>query len=416
MLHSSTEWRSPRQFLFRTFFLFVLLFVSSFVFGYQLLPDIGEYTHRLFEILARFTGDHIFSIRRPYTAELISDSTGFYINSFNILLFAITGAACWGLLAKEQRSHDRLLYWFTVFVRYYLALQLLIYGFSKIFKAQFYLPEPNILFTPLGQVPKDLLYWSTIGVSAPYSIFLGATEVIAAVLLLFRRTMLAGAFFAFFILLNITAINFAYDISVKLLSCFLLGLTLFLLSLHRKRIARFFSGAMVPASHRREPAWENQGQRTGYYIAKTAILVLLLLESCWLYIKTGNFNDDVQPRSALHGAYDVDVYLVDGDTIPPLPTHAARWKRVFFHRHDYFIVQGMNEEMFDFEMELDTAKRQIDVLHEGEERMILTYYQPNPLLLILEGNIGKRPFKAILRRRNWGNMPLLKKEFNWTID
>jgi hypothetical protein len=416
MLNPSTTWQTARLFFFRVFFLFVLLFVVSFTFGYQLLPDIGDYTHRFFESLARFTGDHILSIKRTYTAELISDSTGFYINALNILVIAIIGAIIWHVLFKKVRSHERLLYWFTAFVRYYLSLQLLIYGFSKVFKAQFYLPEPNILYTPLGDVPKDLLYWSTIGVSAPYSIFLGLAEVIAGILLLFRRTALAGAFFAFFILINVAAINFAYDISVKLLTCFLIVLNLLLLSLHRKRIFRFFSGDIVPASHRWQPAWTNRNQRIAYYLIKTVVIVLLLVESCWLYIKTRNFNDDQYPRPTLHGAYRVDSYVIGNDTIPPLQTHKTRWKKVFFHRYDYFIVQDMNDAMYDFEMKLDTANKAITVFEHDTKQMQLSYRQPNPVVIILEGKIGEQSFKCILKRLNWQDMPLLKREFSWTID
>lgn len=415
MLNPAT-WSTSRLFFFRVFFLFALLFVVSFTFGYQLLPDIGDYTHRFFASLARFTGDHILSIKRSYTSGLISDSTGFYINALNILVLSVIGAIAWHLFFRKIRSHERLLYWFTVFVRYYLALQLLIYGFSKVFKAQFYLPEPNILYTPLGDVPKDLLYWSTMGVSAPYSIFLGLTEVIAALFLLFRRTTLAGAFLAFFILLNVAAINFAYDISVKLFSCFLVVLSLFLLFLHRKRIVRFFAGDMVPASHRWQPVWKNAGQRISWYAGKTIVVLLLVLESCWLYISTNNFNDDRQQRPPLHGAYHVESYIIDNDTIPPLQTNKSRWKKLFFHRHNYFIVQDMNDEMYDFKMGLDTVAGIITVFKDDAEQMRLSYRRPDQAMLLLDGKIQDKTFKCTLRRLDWQDMPLLKREFSWTID
>jgi hypothetical protein len=90
------------------------------------------------------------------------------------------------------------------------------------------LPEPNLLFTPLGQLDKDILYWSTMGSSYGYNLFLGCTELLTGVLLFFRKTRAIGALAAVFICANIVAVNFSFDISVKLLSSFLLLLSLFI--------------------------------------------------------------------------------------------------------------------------------------------------------------------------------------------
>jgi uncharacterized membrane protein YphA (DoxX/SURF4 family) len=415
MLQPTTRWRTVHLFFFRVFFLFVLLFIISFNFGYQLLPAVGDYFRRFFESLSGFSTKYIFSINSKYGAKLISDSTGFYVNVFNILVLSIIGAAIWRLVSMKTHTHDRLLYWFTVFVRYYLALHLFIYGFSKVFKLQFYLPEPNTLYTPLGEIPKDLLYWSTMGASAPYQVFLGAMEVMAGLLLLFRRTTLAGAFFASFILINVIAINFAYDISVKIFSSFLAILGLFLPFLHYKRILPFLAGHSVPASHYWKPTLTNSKQRIAYQVTKTIVALALVLESCWLCIRAGNFNDHVMKRPPLHGAYHVETYIVNNDTIPPLQTNKSRWRKVFIHRYNYFIVQDMSDEMFDFKMELDTATKEIEVLVKGEP-MQFSYRQPTPTELIFEGEIWDKPFKCILRKLNWQEMPLLKKEFSWTID
>ncbi len=414
---SAMRWRSSKLLFFRFFFLFVAFFIVSFSFGYYLLPDIGQYTQRVFQTAASWTGDHIFHLQRPYIAELISDSTGFYLNVFNILVFAALVATGWGLLSKKVRSHDQLLYWFTAFVRYYLALQLFIYGCSKLFKVQFYLPEPNILYTRLGQVPRDLLYWSTMGVSRPYNIFLGMTEVIAGALLLFRKSSLAGAFFSFFILINVVVINFAYDISVKLLSCFLLALSVYLLALQAKRIARFFSGQSTPPNVYWKPGWIQPRRKSLYRLSKAIVISLILSESLWAYIRAGNFDDDAMARPYFHGAYSVETFILNGDTLPPLLTDTLRWKRVFFHRHGYFITETMNEDMQDYEMSFDTTRKEISInLYKTKEPITFSYHLPQPGFLILEGRIRENQVKAILQKLDLRQLPLLKKEFNWTTD
>ena len=196
--------------------LFALLFILTVPFPHQFMPTIGSYLHPLFESLVKFTGKYIFNIHHPYTSQLVSDSTGLYIHVFN--LFIISAICTFIIVFKPIKNYDKVLYWSTVIISYYLALQLFEYGFSKIFKWQFYLPEPNTLYTTMGNTYHDLMYWSTMGISRPYTIFAGVAEIIAACLLLFKRTRLVGALLAFFILVNVVAINFSYDISVKILS------------------------------------------------------------------------------------------------------------------------------------------------------------------------------------------------------
>jgi uncharacterized membrane protein YphA (DoxX/SURF4 family) len=410
------SWSSFRLFCFRAFLLFVILFIISFSFGYHLLPAPGNTLDGFWESLARFTGDHLFHLRQPYPAGLVSDSTVFYINAFNILIVSLLLAFIWGIVFRKIRSHNQLRYWFTVTVRYYLALQLFIYGFSKVFKAQFYLPEPNILYTTLGNVPKDLLYWSTMGVSRPYTIFLGLAEVLTASLLLFRRTTLAGAFVCTFIMINVTAINFAYDISVKLLSCFLLLLAAYLLSVHGKRITRFFAGQPTEPLKRRTPVLQPR-QQWMYRFAKVFLIVTILLESLWVYIRTNNFNDDLAPRPILHGAYYVDDFILNGDTLPPLLTDTVRWKRVFFHRQGYFITEKMNDDMLDYKMEYDLTANDIYITpYRASTPIILSWQQPDTATLLLEGTTGPNKLKLVLHQLDWRQLPVLKKEFNWTVD
>ena len=85
---------------------------------------------------------------------------------------------------------------------FYLALILLKYGFDKVFKAQFYLPEPNILFTRFGNLDRDILFWSTMGTSYSYSLILGLIEVGIAILLLIPQTKIIGAMLSCFVFLQ----------------------------------------------------------------------------------------------------------------------------------------------------------------------------------------------------------------------
>ena len=138
--------------------IFIILFIFTFPFPYKILPDIGKHTSRLFEPIIKWIGDNIFKIEKPYTVFLSSDSTGLYIHVLILWIIALFTGFLWNYKWRKHPKSKILLNFIYVFCRYYLALQMFIYGFNKVFKWQFYLPEPNTLFTRLGNINPDLLY------------------------------------------------------------------------------------------------------------------------------------------------------------------------------------------------------------------------------------------------------------------
>jgi len=207
---------------------FCLIFVSTFKFEYSILPEIYQWLNPFFEKLVLFSGEYIFGIKKSFNPEISSDSLGHYIHIFNLIWISVLVTLSLKVLLKDKEVNLRP-YLFQSLI-FYLSLQLLIYGLDKVFKAQFFFPEPNTLFTPLKDLSKDILYWSTIGISRSYSLFLGGAEIFVAVILLFRKTRLAGIVLGTGIMINVVAVNFSYDISVKVYSLFLLLGFLILLS------------------------------------------------------------------------------------------------------------------------------------------------------------------------------------------
>ena len=185
------------------------------------MPNVFEWTKPFFESLVSFSGTYFFGLNNGFSPVISSDSIGLYCHVFNLILISFGVSFFLELIGKQNKVNLRL--YVLKLLTYYLALQLLIYGLDKVFKAQFFLPEPNTLFTPLKDIPKDLLYWSTIGVSRTYSVFLGIAEVVTALFLLFPKTRLMGIVLGIGIMTNVVAVNFSYDISVKVYSLFLLA-------------------------------------------------------------------------------------------------------------------------------------------------------------------------------------------------
>jgi uncharacterized membrane protein YhaH (DUF805 family) len=394
-----------KSLLLRWLTLFTGLFVLTVPFPYQLLPSPGDYLAPLFTPLHRWLAESVFRVPAPYTLAVRSDSTGLYLHALVLLGLATLGAGLWVWRWPQRPRADKLAYWLHAGASYYLALQLLAYGFDKVFKHQFYLPEPNTLYTPLGQLTPDILYWSTMGASRPYTVLAGLAEVVPALLLLFRRTRALGGLLALGVLLNVAALNLGFDISVKLYSLFLLLLSLVaagpaLCLLYRALLRR---QAMPPAP---------PGPRFGPWqpVLKAALIGLLLLETAGPFVQTGHYNDDTAPRPLLHGAYQVERFVVNGDS---LSAAAGRLTRLFVHRQGYFITQTADAQLQDYPLSYGPGRLHLRG-YDGT-RITLRYRTAGPRLL-LRGRWGPDSVFIEARTLPWRRLPLLQPEFHWTTD
>ena len=210
-----------RKFTLRFGFVYIVLFAVTLPFPLYFFPSPGELLHPWLQQFNEWSALHIWGIGIPFTARVESDSTGLYLHLVHLFFFSLVLASTWIYGIRKTVPEEKVRYWFQVSASYLLAFFLLKYGLDKVFKAQFYLPEPNTLYTPMGLLSKDILFWSTMGSSYAYSVFMGILEVLPAVLLFSSNTRLLGGIIAFGVLLNVLAINLSFDISVKVLSFYL---------------------------------------------------------------------------------------------------------------------------------------------------------------------------------------------------
>jgi hypothetical protein len=82
--------------------------------------------------------------------------------------------------------------------------------------------------------------WNLIGLNPVYEIICGSAEVLGGVLLLYRRTALAGALFSTFVITNVVLYNFCYDVPVKLFAVNLLLGCIFLALPDAVSLCRYF--------------------------------------------------------------------------------------------------------------------------------------------------------------------------------
>ncbi len=369
-------------------------------------------TDFLFGKLIGFVSSTIFNKTLTDT-RVYSDSVSMYILVLLLFILAILVSLLQLRIKKWSLYGEKVIAFFNTLFIYYLALQLLKYGVDKIFKNQFYIPEPNILYTLLGNVDKDLLYWSSMGTSHFYNIFLGSLEVLTAILILIKRTRLIGLLLSFGIMGNVIAVNFGFDISVKLFSLFLLYLTVYLFMPYCNRLYQL----LLQKNGCHKPVDEKAVLLSNTFLSvflKWLTMGLICLEVFYPFIKSGNINGDTAKKSYLHGAYAVKQMIAGTDT---LAIEKMPLKRFFMHKDGYMIFQDQADRMQDYKLSYDTEKHMYVLTdYEFKQTTIIFSYQETDSMLTIkyfrDGKNQQITGKAI----DWRKLPVLQNGFHWTVD
>lgn len=392
---------------------FLFLCIAFIPFPFHLARFQQPVTDLIFGRLIAAVSTVVFKLPLT-TTEVSSDSGSMYVLVFLLLILAVLISLLIQFLPKWKFYKGKILSFLYVVFYYYLVLLLLKYGLDKIFKGQFYLPEPNTLYTRLGQMDKDLLYWTSMGTSRFYNIFMGTAEVMAGVLLFFRRTRMAGLLIAAGIFLQVVMINFGFDISVKLYSLFLFSLSMYLLTPFIKRLFHFFFISKYRNESYRQPDPVLKDHQFASVFLKCFIGGLILLESLYPYLKDNNFNDDIAKRPYLHGAYEVREFVSGNDTIAI--AHAPV-KRFFIHRSGYIIFQDQEDRMQDYKFDYDTSGKKYVLTDYGLKKteLEIMYRQTDSVLIMQYMKAGKL-IQLMGKGLDWRKLPVLQKSFHWTVE
>jgi hypothetical protein len=251
----TANWLFIQKLAFRLFAIFFITYMLFNPNGGIPLPFFEKffdlYIH-IFERLAIWTNKTVLHSAQPLSLNGYGsgDTTLQYMFLLIAWSIAITGAIIWTIADRKRRNYNKALYWISVCVRYYLATTMVTYGFAKIFKIQFPAPSVQRLNETYGQSSPMGLAWTFFGYSVGYNYFMGFAELAGGLLLYFRRTATFGALITLSVSVNIMAVNYCFDVPVKILSTMLVAMCLFLLANQGKRLVDFFilNKATVPAN------------------------------------------------------------------------------------------------------------------------------------------------------------------------
>lgn len=402
------EWSPVRRVAFRFWLVFAALLIYPFPLG--TIPK----TEGLNEILSEpfswgisWLATAVLGLDDPpMTATGSGDTMAVYLSHLLVAILAAIGAAIWTALDRRRTSYRHLADAALVVLRYYLAAMLLVYAVAKL--TQFPPPTPARLDERVGDMSPMGVLWTFMGASRPYALFTGIVEGCAGALLLWRRTQAVGALLGMAAMGNVVALNFCYDVPVKLLSTQLFVLSAVVFAPHARRVIGALLGRAAPEVPPR-PRRSLRAERARL-AAKLLFLVGVGLQ---LAIQIEHASDWIPPPTELHGAWIVDRMSVGGVERPPLLTDAERWHKVLIWQNGLAVrpMDGLPERHL---LKLDRAEHQIE-LDLGPRREVWRYTLAAPpgapAALVLEGTYRGKPFRAELHREP---APLLvTRGFHW---
>lgn len=433
MSHSTwpgdNNWPLWQKIIFRFFFIYFIIYTAPWTWiGY--IPgswkwEVTQYHYQFMDWLVNVSNNNIFHLYPALIPFNGSGDTSFgWVQLCLFLLLSLVGSIVWSLLDARRYNYNMLAYWLRIILRYTLIIHCFGYGISKLFCFQMPFPSLSQLSTPLGDYLPMRLSWLHMGYSTTYQFFAGAFEVLAGILLLFRRTATFGTIVALGVFTNVMLMNLGYDIPVKLFSIHLVITCLVLLAFESKRIFALIFNNTIPVGNIYKPVFSKKWmQITGLVLKLVFILFVIILpfkDHFKLYRDTGK----IQTTGAIKpGVYEVKTFVLNRDTIPFSYNNKLRWKDVIFDNNtggsigstDTLFKQRYGRGYFNFT--IDSVKQNLDIIKRTVDFKTfslgsLHFDLPDSNTVILSGLLRKDSVYAVLIKTN-RHFQLAEKQFHW---
>jgi len=343
------------------------------------------------------------------------DGLYYYIQLPAMLLVTLMISIVWAVIDRKRKSYNRALYWVWVAVRCVLGYYMLIYGFAKVFVSQFPAPTLHRLVQPYGMSSPMGLAWTFMGASPGFTIFTGFAEALGGTLLLFRQTVKAGALLSAAVLTVVVAMNFGYDIPVKIFSVHLLLAAVFIISPELPRLLLYlFTTGVVPASTMYLHTFKKTGPRIAWTAAKIivvlAVMVIIILQER----DNRNWYAENGEQPPLYGVYTAELVTHNNDTIPAQLTDSTRWHYFIVQYNNRATVRYMNESYTYYTMQVDTTGGKVTITDVNNDKDTISMnYEEYDDMLVMSSYRENDTTRTYLRRRDRKDFLLTNRGFHW---
>jgi hypothetical protein len=338
------------------------------------------------------------------------DRTFDYLLVACLLLIALVITVIWTVLDRKRLGYPTLYRWLNLYVRFSLGTTMIGYGAFKVISSQFVAPSLERLMQSYGDSSPMGLLWTFMGASEPYTMFVGFAEMIAGILLFPRKTSTLGALMSVGVLSNVVALNFSYDVPVKLYSMHLLAMAIFLLLPDARRLANFFILNRPAECVREPPLFRRTVWHRGALVLASLFVITVVGMSLYQSYDQRQFL--MSRRSPLYGIWEVEEFSL-GQSTPAASNQ--RWQRIIFDIPNRITVQTPADPHQRFSLQLDQDKRTL-TLRKREDpnwNTVLTYEQVSPEVMTLAGALNGSALTARLRRSEERKFLLTDRGFHW---
>ncbi len=413
-------WGLARRIAFRVAFAYLVLYsLPSPVDNLPGMDFLTEAFDTVWHAVVPWVGKHVLHLATDITvfANGSGDTTYNYVQLPVLLAVSVGVAAVWSVVDRRRlqyvKAHDAL----RVFLRYTLAISMLSYGLAKVFKSQFPFPGPERLVEPLGEFSPMGLLWTFMGYSKGYNIFTGGAEMLGGFLLLARRTTTLGALVVIAVMVNVVALNFFYDVPVKIYSSHLVLMAVFLLLPDVRRLLNVLL-LNRPTEPRLfgTPFAFSQRERWGLVALKGVFFACF----AWGFYDSrmsfmSRYSDD-SPKPALYGLYEIESFTRDGQVVPPLLGDGTRWRYLAVNRYSRVTLRMMDDSLKRFGLHHDEFKLTATLTEAGgpaAKTSVLAYSRPDAEHLVLTGTFQDAAVEVRLKKVDPSKHLLVNRGFNW---
>lgn len=411
------RWTFFHKLSFRFMAVYSAMYIFYTLLRFQTIPGLTQlhrYVWPIWRSLVTVVNNNLLHVRETLIAPNSSTDTSFsWASQFTMLIVTAVVTVAWTAIDRKRENYQRGEDWLRISLRYFLAYFALYYGIIKLFAVQMPFPSLSQQSTLLGDLSPTRLAWMFVGASTPYQVFSGIIETAAGLFLMFRRTTTLGLILFAAVFGNVVALNFAYDIPVKIMSAHFLIFSFYLLAFDFKRLVEFF----FPGKEEASPT--GNYWRYGRLAAKLAFIYVAIVATLMLSIRTYRSQHlVVNTRPIEQGVYDVTRFDFRGDTIY---ADSLRWRDLVLYgvtgsirTADDIFEQRYKRAYFSFEV--DTIAKQLKLKRNYSDTTYiaaLSYEVPNKQTLKLSGIINNKLFDAVFQLRVKPYRLAEEDQFHW---
>ncbi|MFT5890947.1 MAG: putative membrane protein YphA (DoxX/SURF4 family) [Dokdonia sp.] len=406
------------RFLFRFITSFFTLLIIPFPLSYiPFLGFIDTWFSNMYQTFIPWFGKNILHLEKEIT-EFPYGSGDTTYNYVLILFFLILSgiiATVWTVLNKKKLNHIKLNYWFLVLLRFYVGYNMMSYGWAKVIPMQFQEPSFSRLLQPIGEMSPMGLAWTFIGFSAGYTIFSGIAEVLGGILVLYRRTQYLGAIILIGVMGNIMAINYLYDVPVKLFSTELWLMAIIIASPKIKQLLNVLLDLKSTTPKVTFNPFQNAKRKR---IARIGTWVCILFVI--FYPLSGTMSSMKQygpsaPKPPLYGLYKVTSFKANGKEVVPTLKDTVAWRYISMEWKGSVQFYRPDMSRFGYSAVIDTTTQKLTWTNFKDSTKVYTmkYTKTSDSTMRFQGIHKNDTIDCDTKILSKKDFPLMNRGYHW---